>query len=158
MRSQHIQRPRGELFEFFADARNLERITPTTLRFRVLTPGPIEIAEGTLIDYRLSLFGIPFSWRTRIETWVPGITFVDRQLRGPYRRWVHTHTFGDVPGGTRMDDRVEYELPLGTLGDLAAGWVVRRQVEAIFDHRRAAIERLFPNQAAAAATPSEAER
>jgi ligand-binding SRPBCC domain-containing protein len=143
-RTQLVPRPRAEVFAFFADAHNLERITPPALRFRILTPSPIALGEGALIDYRLSLFGLPFRWRTRIEAWEPGIRFVDQQLAGPYRRWHHTHTFEDALGGTLMHDRVEYALPLGVVGALAAGWLVRRQVEAIFDHRGAAIERLFP--------------
>jgi ligand-binding SRPBCC domain-containing protein len=148
-RTQHIPRPRAEVFAFFADAHNLERITPPSLRFRILTPAPIAIGEGTLIDYRLSLFGVPFRWRTRIEAYQPGVRFVDVQLRGPYRRWHHTHTFEDAPGGTLMRDRVEYQLPLGPLGGLAHAVVVRRQLRVIFDHRREVIARLFPAASAA---------
>lgn len=143
-RAQHIPRPRREVFAFFADARNLERITPPTLRFLILTPGPIPMRGGTSIDYRLSLFGVPFGWRTLIEAFEPESRFVDTQLRGPYRRWRHTHLFEDAPGGTLMRDRVEYELPLGPLGDLAHALAVRRQLRAIFDHRRDVIARLFP--------------
>ncbi len=149
-RSQLIPRPRHEVFAFFADAHNLERITPPSLRFRILTPGPIPMRAGTLIDYRLSLFGVPFGWRTLIEAFEPGVRFVDTQLAGPYRRWHHTHLFEDAPGGTLMHDRVEYELPLGPLGDLAHALLVRRQLHAIFDHRREVIGRLFPAAAAAA--------
>ncbi len=150
-RTQRIPRPREEVFAFFADARNLERITPPELHFRILTPAPIQLRAGALIDYRLSLFGVPFPWRTEIEIWEPGVRFVDRQLRGPYRRWHHTHLFEDAPGGTLMHDRVEYELPLGPLGDLAHALLVRRQLHAIFDHRREVIGRLFPAAPAAAA-------
>jgi ligand-binding SRPBCC domain-containing protein len=142
-RTQILCRPRPEVFAFFSDAQNLEAITPDFLRFRVVTPPPIPMAEGTLIDYRLSLHGAPLRWRTRIEAWVPGERFVDLQLSGPYRLWRHTHTFEDVPEGTRMADRVEYELPFGPLGDLAHALFVRRQVEAIFDHRRRAIAERF---------------
>ncbi len=142
-RTQRIPRPREEVFAFFADARNLERITPPELHFRILTPAPIQLRAGALIDYRLSLFGVPFPWRTEIEIWEPGVRFVDRQLRGPYRRWHHTHTFEDAPGGTLMTDRVEYQVPLGPLGELARRLFVTRQVEGIFDHRRRVIEALF---------------
>ena len=142
-RIQRIPSPRQEVFAFFADARNLERITPPELRFRILTPAPIMLRAGALIDYRLSLFGVPFPWRTEIEVWEPGVRFVDRQLRGPYRRWHHTHTFEDAPGGTLMTDRVEYQVPLGPLGELARRLFVTRQVEGIFDHRRRVIEALF---------------
>ena len=142
-RTQLVPRPRAEVFAFFADPWNLERITPAFLRFRILTPQPLEVKAGALIDYRLSLFGLPFGWRTVIEAWEPGVRFVDRQLRGPYRRWHHSHLFEDAPGGTRMTDRVEFELPLGPLGELARVLLVDRQLAAIFDHRRQAIGRLL---------------
>jgi len=142
-RSQLVPAARAEVFAFFADALNLESITPPFLRFRVTTPGPIAMAPGALIDYRLSLYGAGFRWRTRIEVWEPGVRFVDVQLSGPYRLWRHTHAFEDAPGGTRVSDRVEYELPLGPLGDLAHGLFVRRALARIFDHRRARIAERF---------------
>ena len=142
-REQLIDRPRAEVFAFFADAANLERITPGFLRFRIATPQPITIAEGTLIDYRLSLFGIPFGWRTRIERFEPSSCFVDTSLKGPYRVWNHTHTFSDAPGGTRMTDRVVYALPFGPLGMLAHAVMVRRMLGAIFDFRARTIAEIF---------------
>jgi len=138
-RTLHVPRPRPEVYAFFADPHNLEAITPDFLRFRMETPGPIPMVAGTLIDYRLSLAGVPFSWRTRIEDVVPGERFVDVQLAGPYRTWRHLHTFADAPGGTRVGDRVEYELPLGPLGDLAHALFVERALRRIFDHRAGAI-------------------
>src|SRR5690606_37600721 len=111
-RTQVVGRPIDEVFAFFSDAGNLERITPPSLRFRVLTPSPIDLKDGTLIDYRLSLSGVPFGWRTRIRGWQPPVMFIDEQLRGPYREWIHTHTFATVPEGTRLDDHVQYRLPL----------------------------------------------
>ena len=134
-RSQVIEKPREEVFAFFADAFNLERITPAFLNFRILTPRPIDMAPGTLIDYSIGLYGIPMRWRTRIEEFVPNERFVDVQLKGPYRRWHHTHTFEDHPKGTLMTDLVDYEMPLGPLGSFARFLVVRRQLEQIFDHR-----------------------
>lgn len=154
-RVQIIPRPRAEVFAFFEDAHNLERITPPFLRFRVLTPPPIAMAEGTLIDYRLGLFGVPLRWRTRIESYVPGESFVDVQLRGPYRLWRHTHTFEDVPGGTKMTDRVEYEIPLGPLGAAARAIFVRRTLDRIFDYRRDVIAGIY-GSAEAATAPSRA--
>lgn len=142
-REQLVPRPRGEVFAFFADPWNLERITPPFLRFRILTPPPLEVRAGALIDYRLSLFGVPFGWRTVIEAWEPGRRFVDRQLRGPYALWRHTHLFEDAPGGTRMLDRVEYRVPLGPLGELARVALVDRQLDAIFAYRREAVARLL---------------
>jgi len=145
-REQIIRRPRAEVFAFFSDAANLERLTPPFLRFRIVTPSPIVMREGTLIDYRLSLFGVPFSWRTRIELVVPDIRLVDLQLRGPYKLWRHLHEFEDVDGGaaTRMIDHVEYAPPLGVLGDAARVLFVRRIVNTIFDYRADTIDSLLP--------------
>jgi ligand-binding SRPBCC domain-containing protein len=125
-----------DVFPFFADARNLERITPPWLGFRVVTPGAIDMGAGTLIEYRLRLHRVPVRWLTRIEAWEPPDRFVDAQVRGPYRAWRHEHRFALTPdGATLMRDRVDYELPLGPLGSLAHALFVRRDVERIFDHR-----------------------
>lgn len=132
-RSQVVARTIDEVFAFFSDAANLERITPPELRFRIISP-PAELREGALIDYRLSLFGVPFGWRTRISVWQPPVMFVDEQLRGPYREWIHTHTFETVSGGTRLTDHVQYRLPIYPFGQVALP-IVRRQIEHIFDYR-----------------------
>jgi ligand-binding SRPBCC domain-containing protein len=142
-REQFVPRPRSEVFAFFADAANLERITPPTLRFHILTPTPIEMRPGAVIDYRLSLLGIQFRWRTVIEVFEPETRFVDVQASGPYKLWRHTHSFEDAPGGTRIRDRVEYELPFGPLGHVTHALFVRRQLEGIFSYRRSFIDRLF---------------
>jgi ligand-binding SRPBCC domain-containing protein len=132
--------PPVEAFPFFADARNLERITPPWLHFSVLTPDPIAMGEGTLIDYRLRLHGVPLRWRTRITVWDPPRRFVDEQVRGPYRLWRHEHRFDPDGGGTRARDRVEYAARGGAL---AAALLVRRDLDRIFDYRRAALEEIF---------------
>ncbi|MGA8005881.1 MAG: SRPBCC family protein [Burkholderiales bacterium] len=137
-----IPRSIDEVFPFFAAAENLEVITPPELGFEVLTPAPIVIAEGTIIDYRLRLFGLPFRWRTRIARWDPPHQFVDEQLKGPYRKWVHTHTFREVDGGTEMTDEVRYRLPLPPFGDIGYP-VVRLQVKRIFAYRRRQLDQLL---------------
>jgi ligand-binding SRPBCC domain-containing protein len=142
-RERLVPAPIERAFEFFSDAFKLELVTPPSLRFRLLTPGPIEVAEGTLLDYRLRLHGIPIRWRTLIETWEPPVRFVDRQLEGPYELWEHTHTFAPVDGGTVVGDVVRYSIPLGPLGELAHRAFVRRDLERIFDYRHEAIERLL---------------
>jgi ligand-binding SRPBCC domain-containing protein len=139
-RTQRVGLPPEEAFAFYADARNLEAITPPWLGFRVTTPEPIEMAAGTLIEYRLRLHGIPIRWRTRIAVWEPPHRFVDVQLRGPYALWEHTHTFEpDGAGATIIRDRVRYRLPLGPLGGLAHAALVRRDLRRIFDFRRDAV-------------------
>lgn len=132
--------PRPELFPFFAEARNLEKISPPWLSFSVLTPEPIQMAEGTLIDYRLRWRGIPMRWQSEISVWDPPRLFVDRQVRGPYRMWHHEHRFDDKDGGTEVSDHVRYAVPFGRL----ANWIsVRRDVESIFAHRREQLLTLF---------------
>ena len=135
-REQIIPRSRCETFAFFCDAFNLERITPAFLKFRILTPAPISMAEGTLIDYELNLYGIPLRWRTLIERWQPEEKFADTQLNGPYDLWHHTHTFEELgPNRTLMRDRVLYRIPFGIFGRLAHWLFVRRSLEMIFDYR-----------------------
>ncbi|MGE0887432.1 MAG: CDP-paratose 2-epimerase [Blastocatellales bacterium] len=143
-REQIIPLSRSETFAFFCDAFNLERITPPFLKFRIVTPSPIHMAEGTLIDYELSLYGISFSWRTMIETWQPNGKFVDTQLCGPYDLWHHTHTFEEIaPNRTLMRDRVLYRIPFGIIGRLAHWLFVRRSLEMIFDYRAKATAELL---------------
>jgi ligand-binding SRPBCC domain-containing protein len=145
-REQRLPRPPEEVFAFFGDALNLEAITPPWLGFRVTTPGPIAMAPGTLIEYRLRLHGVPIRWRTTIAVWDPPHRFVDVQLSGPYRMWHHTHEFTPAPGpdgGTLMRDTVRYALPLGPLGEAAHRLLVRGDLERIFDFRRAEVTRCF---------------
>jgi ligand-binding SRPBCC domain-containing protein len=137
-----VDRPIEEVFDFFSDAGNLERITPPELGFRILTPLPVEMKEGTLIDYRLRLWGLPVGWRTLISRWEPPICFVDEQLKGPYRVWVHTHRFESDGEATLIHDEVRYELSFGLAGR-AALLLVRRQLDRIFDQRRVATAALL---------------
>jgi len=141
-REQRLPAPPTEVFPFFADAGNLEAITPAWLGFRIVTPRPIEMRVGTLIEYRLRLHGLPISWLTRIEEWEPGVRFVDAQLTGPYRLWHHTHEFAsDGDNRTRMRDTVRYALPFGPLGEIARRAFVARDLERIFAFRRDAVAR-----------------
>lgn len=134
-RTQVLDGTPEEVFPFFADARNLEAITPPLLRFRVLTPGDIEMQVGTHIQYALRLRGIPITWHTLIQRWDPPHAFVDTQIRGPYALWHHTHTFTPTGDGrTEMRDTVRYALPLPPLGELALP-IVKRDVEGIFAFR-----------------------
>lgn len=143
-RAQRLPGSPAEVFAFFADARNLEAITPPLLRFRVLTPDPVRMAPGALIRYRLRVRGVPVGWLTAIREWDPPHRFVDEQRRGPYALWHHTHSFealGDQ--STLMRDVVRYALPLGPLGELAHRLFVARDIEAIFDYRERRVAELW---------------
>lgn len=138
-----IDLPRDEVFEFFSKAENLERITPASLSFHILTPLPIEMREGTLIDYSIKLNGIPMTWKTKISKWDPPNEFVDEQLSGPYKQWIHRHTFTELaPRKTLIADEVKYRLPLEPFGDLAH-FIIARQLDGIFNHRQKIVAELL---------------
>jgi ligand-binding SRPBCC domain-containing protein len=132
--------PIGEVWPFFSNARNLERLTPPLLRFEVLTPDPIEMAVGTRIDYRLHVRGVPIRWQSEITAWEPPHRFVDRQRRGPYKCWIHEHTFAVEGGGTRARDFVHYDH-LG--GRLVNRLLVGPDVRRIFAYREKALHEVF---------------
>lgn len=134
--------PIERVFEFFSKPENLAAITPPEMQFRIVTPLPIVMGQGTLIDYRLKVFGFPMGWRTRITHWDPPYAFADEQLRGPYALWLHTHNFADEGGKTRMDDEVLYKMPLWPLGEVG-GFLVHKKVEEIFRYRRRRIREIL---------------
>jgi ligand-binding SRPBCC domain-containing protein len=146
-RVQVLDVPIAEAFDFFSRAENLQAITPPLLRFRITSPTPIEMKAGALIEYRLRVHAIPVSWRTRIEEWDPPNGFVDRQIRGPYGLWHHTHCFEELdPGRTRMTDIVRYGHRFGPLGTLGEHMLVRRDLDRIFDYRHDSIPRLLTSE------------
>jgi len=142
-RQQWVPRPIQEVFAFFSEARNLEALTPSWLRFEILTPASIEVVRGAKINYRLRWHGLPLRWTTEIVQWDPPHSFEDIQLSGPYRSWHHTHRFEETAGGTRLTDIVRYSMPFGLLGRLVYALSVRRNVEQIFDYRSQIIRTLF---------------
>ena len=118
-------------------------ITPKSISFNILTPTPIKMEKGSLIDYTIRLFGIPIHWRTLISDYEPPFRFVDQQIKGPYTFWHHTHTFRLVEGGVEIIDQVKYSLPLGWLGTLVHAIWVRKDLEKIFEHRKTVIQNYF---------------
>jgi ligand-binding SRPBCC domain-containing protein len=133
-----LPRPRDEVFAFFSTAANLEMLTPPWLHFHILNP-TLVLRVGVRINYRLKLHGIPLQWQSEISQWDPPSSFVDEQRKGPYRRWVHTHTFAAERGGTRVGDAVDFEVPFGWL----VGGLVMREVNAIFAFRQQALLKRF---------------
>lgn len=142
-RKQIIDAPIEQLFDFFADAKNLEVLTPPELNFKIITPDPITIQKGTIIDYQLRLRGFPITWKTEITQWNPPHDFIDTALRSPYKQWIHLHKFsvGD-DDKTLMEDIVRYRLPLEPLGDIAH-FYVKSELNYIFEYRRKTVEKLF---------------
>lgn len=132
--------PPEQLFEFFADAANLEALTPPWVHFHIVTPVPITMRAGVLIDYRVRIHGIPLRWRTRINAWGPPHRFVDEQIHGPYRQWIHEHTFEARDGGTLARDVVRYAVPLDFI---THRWLVRPDVERIFNYRTEILRNRF---------------
>ena len=141
---QRVPHPREAVFAFFSEPENLARITPPWLGFRILTPPPVPMRTGALIDYVIRLGPLPMRWRTLVTAYDPPHRFVDEQLSGPYSFWHHTHEFVADGDGTVITDHVRYALPFGPLGDLVNALAVRRQVAGIFAHRRRVIAGLFP--------------
>lgn len=138
-REQRVPQPLENVFPFFARPENLERITPPMLGMRVLTPSPIEMRVGALIDYAIKMRGLPMRWTTYIRAYDPPHRFVDVQLRGPYSFWHHTHTFREENGETVLGDEVRYMLPFGPFGELAHGLLVKRDLDRIFAYRQEVI-------------------
>jgi ligand-binding SRPBCC domain-containing protein len=142
-RSLTLNLPREQVFDFFADAGNLERITPPELNFQIISPQPIDIKKGALIDYKLKLRGFPLTWKTIISTWNPPHEFVDEALKSPYKQWIHRHTFTEIDKLTTLiEDEVRYRLPLEPFGD-AAHWFVRRELAYIFDFRQKTVAQIL---------------
>ncbi|UCG51449.1 MAG: SRPBCC family protein [Candidatus Latescibacterota bacterium] len=138
-----LPRPVESVFPFFAEARNLQSITPPWLDFRVVTPGEIELKRGAIIDYKLRVHGIPIRWQSEITIWEPPWRFVDEQRRGPYRMWVHEHRFEEKDGGTLVTDEVKYAVPGGALINRL---FVARDVQKIFRYRTQKLKRYSPEK------------
>jgi ligand-binding SRPBCC domain-containing protein len=143
VRQQWVPQPPETVFAFFAQAANLEQLTPPWLRFQIVSPQPFPMAVGAHIAYRVRWRGVPLRWLTEILEWQPPLRFVDLQLRGPYAYWDHTHQFEPVGNGTRISDVVRYRLPLGIVGAIAHRLSVRRDLQAVFDYREQRVDEQF---------------
>lgn len=146
---QTLDAPLDRVFAFFSDARNLEAITPPFLKFKITSPLPMEMRVGAQIDYSLRLRGVRFAWGSRITAWEPSVRFVDEQLKGPYRLWVHEHAFRAVEAGRRtvVADHVQYAVPGWALESAVNAMLVRPQLDAIFAYRATATKRLIESAA-----------
>ena len=142
-REQFVERPLEEVFAFFENPQNLARITPGSVGFEILTPPPIIMKAGLILDYTIKVFGMRMHWTTMITDYEPPHRFADVQLKGPYEFWHHTHTFESVSGGTLMTDDILYLIPYGPLGKIANLLMVKRQLKNIFDYRAAVIKGIF---------------
>ena len=138
-----INRPLNEVFDFFSKAENLNKLTPPELSFKIITPLPIEIKQGAVIDYKIKLNGIPFYWKTEITIFEPQKRFIDKQLKGPYKVWIHEHTFEERDGKTYMKDIVQFLSPGWILEPLINKLFVEKKVKAIFDYRETILKGLF---------------
>ena len=143
---QLVRRPLGEVFAFFSRPENLERLTPKALGFRILTPTPIDMKEGAVIEYSIRILAVPVRWTTLITLYEPPNRFIDLQQKGPYAYWHHTHTFTATPDGTLITDEVQYAMPYGLLGRIARAFFVERQLGNIFLQRSYVIEAIFDQQ------------
>ncbi|MFN8370306.1 MAG: TIGR01777 family oxidoreductase [Bacteriovoracaceae bacterium] len=140
---QFIPQDIKTVFPFFMSETNLEKLTPPYLNFKVLGKSTDTIRSGTIIDYKLHLHGIPINWKTKIDSFIENEQFVDEQIKGPYQKWHHTHTFIPLKSGTLMIDEVTYKLPMGILGKIVAHPFVKKDVETIFKFRTEVIKQLF---------------
>lgn len=138
-----ISKPLHEVFDFFSKPENLEILTPPELHFKILTKLPVSMKKGSIIDYRIKLFGMPFKWKTEISEWTPSYRFADRQLKGPYLKWEHTHSFVEIEGITHMTDKVEYLSPGWVLEPFIDRIFVSRQVKKIFEYRESRLREIF---------------
>ena len=143
---QFIRRPLEEVFGFFSRPENLVVITPAKLQFKILTPSPLEMKQGALIDYTIKLFKVPIHWRTLITTYEPPFKFVDEQIKGPYNFWHHTHMFKEVTDGVEIFDEVHYSIPFGPLGSLLHALWIKKDLNHIFEYRKGVIDDLFKEE------------
>jgi ligand-binding SRPBCC domain-containing protein len=138
---QLINLPIEKVFSFFERPENLSLITPNWLKFEILTPEPLTMKSGAIFDYKIKIFIFPSSWKTLITDYNPPYKFVDVQAKGPYKKWIHTHTFEETKEGTIVRDNVDYDIYGGKLGALINEIYIKHSLRSIFNYRVKAIER-----------------
>ena len=143
VKTQVIDSSIDNVFDFFAKPENLKKITPEKLSFNIITPTPITMDKGTVIDYTIRLFGIQVHWRTLITMYDPPHEFIDEQIKGPYNFWHHNHKFKEVEGGVEISDKVNYSIPMGVFGRVLHFFWIKRDLEKIFLHRKKFFENIF---------------
>lgn len=140
---QWIAKKPEDVFAFYADESNLEKLMPPSFDFHVLGKSTPSLQEGTLVDFRHKLYGIPMHGQVRIREWEPGRRFVDEQVKGPFKAWLHSHEVWPMADGTLLRDKVRYQVPVGWLGNILGGWKVENDIKAIFEFRRKRISEIF---------------
>ena len=143
LKPQIIDSSMESVFDFFSKPENLKTITPAKLSFNIITPTPILMGKGTVIDYTIRLFKIPIHWRTLITKYDPPHEFIDEQIKGPYNFWHHTHKFKQVDGGVEISDKVIYSIPMGIIGQVLHFLWIKRDLEKIFLYRKKVFEDLL---------------
>ena len=142
-KSQFIRKPIDEVFSFFSNPENLEKLTPKYLKFKIITPLPIIMDKGQTIEYTIKLRGFSMRWSSIISLYNPPYSFIDEQVMGPYSKWHHTHKFTEIDDGTLIEDDVIYRIPLGWIGKLANYIFVKNDLEKIFQYRKEKIIKIF---------------
>ena len=145
-RRTFIPAPIQDVFSFFSNAEDLNLITPPWLYFKILTPLPVIMKENTQIDYSIKLLGLRMTWKTEITVWQPPNKFIDRQIKGPYRVWEHTHIFKEKGRGTQMEDIVQYAVPGFVLSPIFHLLFVRPRLVKIFAYREQKMLELFTSR------------
>ena len=140
---QWVPQPLNDIFAFFSESKNLEVLTPEFLNFKVLHQSTEKITEGTRLDYKLCLHGIPVRWQSLITNWEPDTGFSDIQAKGPYSVWRHTHEFEERNGGTLIRDKVLFKVPFGAPGELILTGLIQKDLKKIFNYRKRKIEEIF---------------
>lgn len=133
-----------EAWDLLSDPKNLQKITPEYMGFKILSGADRKMYPGQIIQYIVTpVLGIPTKWVTEITHVVDKQYFVDEQRFGPYALWHHKHFLKEIPGGVEMEDIIDYKVPMGILGQFVYPFLVRPKLDEIFDFRRKKLIEMF---------------